>query len=91
MGFRFRKRIKIAPGLHVNLSKSGTSLSVGERGATVNFGKRGSRITTGIPGTGLSYSKQINQRQRERNKFSPAAFVILILLAAWLLHFVAAH
>lgn len=56
MGTYFRKRIKIAPGVNINLSKSGASLSVGPRGAKMNFGKRGTYITTGIPGTGI-YSK----------------------------------
>lgn len=52
---RFRKSLKIAPGIRVNLSRSGTSLSVGGRGATANFSKRGTRTTLGIPGTGLSF------------------------------------
>jgi len=58
MGFRFRKSIKIAPGLKINLGKTGASLSVGGQGATVNVSKRGTRTTLGIPGTGLSYSKK---------------------------------
>ena len=33
MGFRFSKRIKILPGVSINLSKSGVSASVGPRGA----------------------------------------------------------
>lgn len=57
MKIRFRKSIKIVPGVKVNLSKSGVSTSVGGRGATVNFSKRGTRVTAGIPGTGLSASK----------------------------------
>lgn len=56
MGFRFRKSVKIMPGVRLNFSKSGVSTSVGGRGATVNFSKRGTRTTIGIPGTGLSYS-----------------------------------
>lgn len=56
MGLYFRKRIKILPGVHMNISKSGTSWSVGPRGAKVNFGKRGTYVTTGIPGTGI-YSR----------------------------------
>lgn len=56
MGLYFRKRIKILPGVHMNVSKSGTSWSVGPRGAKVNFGKRGTYVTTGIPGTGI-YSR----------------------------------
>jgi tetratricopeptide (TPR) repeat protein len=58
MGFRFYKSINIAPGLRINLSKSGPSLSVGKPGATVNVGPRGTRTTVGVPGTGMSYSEQ---------------------------------
>lgn len=56
MGLYFRKRIKILPGVHMNVSKSGTSWSIGPRRAKVNFGKRGTYVTTGIPGTGI-YSR----------------------------------
>ncbi len=56
MGLYSRKRIKILPGVHMNVSKSGTSWSIGPRGAKVNFGKRGTYVTTGIPGTGI-YSR----------------------------------
>ena len=65
MGFRYRKQIKIAPGVKLNISKSGISTSVGKRGATVNFSKRGTRTTVGIPGTGFSYSKNIPRRKRK--------------------------
>ena len=58
MGFRFRKSVKIAPGIKLNLSKSGGSLSLGDRGATVNISSRGVRTTYSIPGTGISYVTQ---------------------------------
>lgn len=57
MALRMRKRIKLLPGLYVNLGKNGTSLSVGTKGVTVNFDKAGTRATVGVPGTGISYSK----------------------------------
>jgi len=59
MGFRFSKRIKILPGVSINLSKSGVSASVGPRGAKINIGKRGVRANVGIPGTGMSYSTKL--------------------------------
>ena len=56
MGFRFRKSIKIIPGVKLNVTKNGiSSVSVGKRGASVNIGKKGVKSTVGIPGTGLSY------------------------------------
>jgi hypothetical protein len=57
MGFRFRKQVKIFPGLKLNISKKGpSSLSAGKKGATINLDKKG-RVaqTIGLPGTGLSY------------------------------------
>ena len=56
MGFRFQKRIRILPGVYLNLSKSGVSFSLGGHGATVNVGSDGRRrVTFGVPGTGMSY------------------------------------
>jgi len=43
MAFRFWRRIKIAPGVTLNLSKSGGSLSFGPRGAKFTVGSRGKR------------------------------------------------
>lgn len=57
MGFRFRKSIKLLPGIRINFSKSGVSASIGRSGATVNISERGTRGTVGIPGTGISYSE----------------------------------
>lgn len=57
MAWTFRKRIKIAPGVSLNLSKSGVSTSIGPRGAKVTVGSQGTYLHTGIPGTGL-YNRQ---------------------------------
>ncbi|WP_455137958.1 DUF4236 domain-containing protein [Thermophilibacter sp.] len=51
MGWRFRKTIKIAPGVKLNVSKSGVSTTIGTRGASVNIGKRGVYRNLSIPGT----------------------------------------
>jgi len=59
--FRFWRRMKLAPGVYVNLSKSGPSLSVGPRGAKYTVGARGRRVTAGIPGTGLFYTTQLSK------------------------------
>jgi hypothetical protein len=58
MGFRFRRSFKIAPGFHVNVSKTGVSESIGGHGFTVNLRDRRTRATVGVPGTGLTYSTQ---------------------------------
>ena len=53
MALRFRKSIKLAPGLRMNLSGSGASWTLGPRGASVGIGQRGTYLNSGIPGTGL--------------------------------------
>lgn len=56
MSFRFRKRIKLFPGVHINLSKSGISTSVGVKGAQLTRGHGKTRATFGLPGSGLSHT-----------------------------------
>ncbi|GIK65408.1 MAG: hypothetical protein BroJett018_32020 [Chloroflexota bacterium] len=56
MSVRFRKSVKILPGVRVNLSKSGPSLSIGGGGLTLNYSKQGVRTTADLPG-GLYYTK----------------------------------
>jgi hypothetical protein len=74
MGFRFQKRITIFPGLRLNLSKRGASVSVGRRGAWFNFGGRnGKSVTLGLPGTGLSYRASAGKsHEPAREEITPA-------------------
>lgn len=66
MGFRFRRRIKIAPGVYINVGKSGiTSATIGKAGASLNIGKKGTRATVGLPGTGISYTSGSVARVRK--------------------------
>ena len=60
MAWRYRKRIKIAPGVYINLSKSGVSTTIGTKGASVNIGKNGTYLNTGIPGTGLYNRRKLS-------------------------------
>ena len=41
MGLRFFRRKQLFPGLRLNVSKSGPSLSMGVRGADMTVGRRG--------------------------------------------------
>lgn len=54
MTWSYRRRIKIIPGVHLNLSKSGISTTIGVKGANVNFGPKGTFVNTGIPALGIS-------------------------------------
>jgi hypothetical protein len=56
MGFRFRRSVKLFPGLRLNFGKRGISASIGVRGAHVTYGPTGTRTTVGLPGSGLSYT-----------------------------------
>lgn len=64
MGWRFRRSIRLMPGVRLNFSKSGVSTSIGPRGATVNLGSRGTRATVGLPGTGVSYSALLGKSSK---------------------------
>ncbi len=57
MGLRFRKSVKILPGVKVNLSGSGVSVTVGPRGFTHTIGKNGIYRNLSLPGTGI-YSRE---------------------------------
>ncbi len=76
MGFRFWRRVRILPGVSLNLSKSGASLSFGPRGARYTIGPRGTRATVGMPGTGLFYTTTgpgSNGRRKEAPSQEPKA------------------
>lgn len=70
MGFRFFRRIKVAPGVTVNLSKTGGSVSLGPTGAKVTVGPRGVRRTVGIPGTGLYHTTHTGYGSKTSNRRS---------------------
>ena len=67
MAFRFFRRIKILPGVSINLGKRGASVSVGPRGAKVTIGSKGVKTSVGLPGTGIRYEKKIASFGRGAN------------------------
>lgn len=71
MAWSYRKRVKIIPGVYLNLSKSGISTSIGVRGASVTLGKSGTYLNTGIPGTGIYKRQKIsgNGKTKPQDKF----------------------
>jgi len=74
MPVRFQRRIRISPGVSLNLNKRSISASIGRRGAHFTVGPRGNRTTIGIPGTGLSYTTY------RRTQFGTAAVVLIIAI-----------
>src|ERR1700680_4024026 len=53
MSLRFRRSIRIAPGVRVNLGLHGAGLSIGSRGLHGGMNRRGMYTSAGIPGTGI--------------------------------------
>jgi len=65
MGLRFRRTVRLFPGVRLNFSGSGISTSIGGRGAHVTYGHGHVRTTVGLPVTGISYTT-INKHQGSR-------------------------
>lgn len=80
-GFRFRKRIKLLPGVWLNLSKHGVSTSVGTKGLTVNLKGDKMRTTVSAPGTGLSYTR-IDRTDSGPSAGRGFAFVVMLVVVA---------
>lgn len=76
MGIRFRKSIKVAPGVRVNVGKKGVGVSIGGKGFTKSINSSG-RVTTSmsVPGTGISYvsTKNMNSDKSKTSAKHTAA------------------
>lgn len=88
MALKFRKSLKIAPGVRINLTSKGiSSTSIGKRGAKINIGKKGTRATVGIPGTGLSYTTPLTKKAKIKpnhvRQFTPISETQFKILWYW--------
>jgi len=100
MGFRFRRSIRLLPGIRINIGKRGASVSMGVRGAHITVGSTGTRTTVGVPGTGLSYTKlyrlTASQNTVEHEASEPPSrrrirvrvLIMLFIVAAWVIVFI---
>jgi Protein of unknown function (DUF4236) len=79
VGLRFSRRLSIIPGLRVNLSRSGASLSIGHRSAWFTIGPREPRVTLGAPGTGL-YWTEVVPPTRPPHAGQRAAFIAAVIV-----------
>lgn len=68
MPVRIRKSFNLFPGVKVNMSKGGMSITVGRKGFHLNFSKRGVRQTVGLPGSGISESSYIFKNKADEEK-----------------------
>lgn len=73
MGLRFRRTMKIGPGLRLNFNKNSIGLSIGPRGAKYTINSSGRRTASvGIPGSGLYYTESSGggRRKSETDPFT---------------------
>jgi len=93
MAWNYRKRITIAPGVRLNVSKKGVSTTFGVRGASINVGKNGTYLNTGIPGTGIYNRQKIgggssnshNLQSNKPNKGCGVTTVIFMIVGLFLI------
>jgi hypothetical protein len=86
MNLRLWRRIRIAPGVTLNLSNTGPSISFGVRGAHVTYGRRGRRATIGAPGTGLYLTEVTPYRRRASSTARVLFWAVVGIVLAALMH-----
>lgn len=91
MGWSWRKRKTLIPGVRLNFGKRGISTTIGPRGASMTFGPNGTYLNTSIPGTGL-YNRQriggknnMNTSTTTDNSGCKGIFFGLLSISMWLL------
>jgi hypothetical protein len=89
MGLRFQRRIRLAPGLRLNLSKSGVGGSFGRKGLRIGIDAAGRKyFSVGLPGTGLSYratfGRPVKSSTLKRVVYVAVAMAFLLaIVIAW--------
>lgn len=67
--FRFRRTMKIFPGVTLNFNKKSVGVTTGVRGAKASVNSKGQTTTTvGAPGTGLSYTNRGSLKTKTNGK-----------------------
>jgi Protein of unknown function (DUF4236) len=56
---RFYKRIRVLPGIWINFSKLGMSITIGVPGVHFTIGRHGATLSSGIRGTGISTRRSV--------------------------------
>ncbi len=91
MPWRFRRSIKLLPGMKINFGKKSASVTVGGRLARTTYSTTGRQTSSySVPGTGLYYTTSTNGRARrsERRRAPPPKppfyqrtwFIVLMLI-----------
>jgi hypothetical protein len=82
MSLRFRRSIRIVPGVHLNLGMSGAGVSVGPRGLHVGVNHRGMYTSAGIPGTGLYAVHHYRSGEHNEVRGNAGPFLVGVLIVA---------
>jgi hypothetical protein len=92
MAIRFRRSIKLVPGLRLNIGTKSASLRIGAKGVGFTTGTAGKRISAGIPGTGLHFSQKVGvselaakHKKIYSEKAAPVSFKVTLLFAVGLI------
>ena len=71
MSIRFRRSMKLMPGVRLNFSKSTVGLSFGVPGARYTINSKGRRtVSAGLPGTGLYATETLSSGRRSKKSTS---------------------
>src|SRR5438105_14208323 len=73
MGFRLWRRVRLAPGVTLNLSQGGLGTRFGHRGCYVTVGHGHVRRTVGVPGTGMYWTSVSGSGRRQTRQVSRRA------------------
>jgi hypothetical protein len=66
MAWRFRKRIKLIPGIYLNFSKRGISTMIGPRGLSLNVDHGGKYLNVDMTGSGLAVKNSLSGKNDHR-------------------------
>jgi hypothetical protein len=80
MPLRFQRRIRIAPGVRLNISRSGIGGIIGRTGLRLGIGaNRRKYFSIGWPGTGLSYRAFWGQRLKPKS-LKVVAYILIAVV-----------
>lgn len=68
MAWKFRKSVKLLPGIKLNFSNAGVSTSFGPKGFKYNVGRKGVRRTVSIPGSGFYHTEMLEKNENSEGE-----------------------
>jgi hypothetical protein len=71
LAWKFRKSVKILPGVKLNFSNSGVSTSFGPKGFKYNVGRKGVRRTVSILGSGIYHTEMLEKNDNGKGELPP--------------------